>query len=98
MMDQQILKIIKAVAAQLPVVMQQTSEEHHVDGAELIEQGHYEEGKEKIQPGIKYKQHMPVLIARNHERRLRHEYEKHGHQGILNYVEKIKQLALANAN
>lgn len=97
-MNPQILKIIKAVASQLPVVMQQTSEEHRVDGAELIEQGHTEEDGEKIKVGMIYKQHMPVLIARNHERRLRHEYQKHGNQGILDYVEKIKQLALANAN
>lgn len=88
------MNIIKQLAAQLPVVMDFTHEVHFVDGAILIDQGQYDDDNgNKISTGIQYKQNFPVMMAANHERRLRKAYDKHGEQGILNYVNEIKTLA-----
>lgn len=42
---------------------------------------------------MKYKQNMPVMVAANHERRLRKAYEKRGKEGILSYIDEINKLA-----
>ena len=95
--DEQIFDIIKQLAEQMPVVMEHSTELHRVDGTELIAQGHTEiEPGVKVVAGIKYQQNMPVMIAINHERRMRKAYKKNGQQGLLNYVDMIKNMAIQN--
>lgn len=98
-MEQAIKNIIKELSAQLPVVFEYSTEEHVVDGSELIAQGHaeHEDGR-MVHAGMKYKQNMPVMIAANHERRLRKAYEKHGKEGILSYIDEINKLAKKQPN
>lgn len=93
-MDKFIENIIKELVPQLPVVMEYSTEEHIVDGSELIAQGHMEhEDGRMVHPGMKYKQNMPVMMAINHKRRIKESYKKQGKQGILSYIDEINKLA-----
>lgn len=93
----QINNIISQLAGQLPIVWEHTHEDHFVDGAELIEQGQYElSDGTKVVAGITYKQAMPVMIAKNHERRLRKAYQKNGNEGLIKYITDIKNIVNDN--
>jgi hypothetical protein len=94
-MDAQIERIIKEMAPKLPILMEHTHELHFVDGSELIAQGHTElEDGRKVYAGLTYEQNMPVMIAMNHERRLRKAYKKHGKEGVFAYIDELNKLAL----
>lgn len=87
------LHIINSLADQLPIVTETTYEEHWVDGAELIAQGHYDlDNGSKVVAGIKYKQPFPVVIAFNHRRRLKEAYKKNGGSGMAGYIAYINKL------
>jgi hypothetical protein len=68
---------IREIASKLPVVYEQ-----HMSG---FEWGYNEEGDKAPQPNL-------YLIEINHERRLRHAYEKLGMAGIHSYLEQIHKL------
>jgi hypothetical protein len=89
-------KQIKRLAETIPVVMSHCHEDHYVKGSELIEQGHKElpDGG-SIDPEKMYKQKMPVVIARNHENRLKRIYQTHGREGVTHYINEIKKIAAA---
>lgn len=86
--------LINNVAAKLPVVMEQTSEQHLVYGRELIAQGMFEDPATgaKILPDIMYMQDMPVLIAVNHKRRLKQAYKENRTDGIGAYIDSVTKL------
>lgn len=67
---------IREIASKLPVVYEQ-----HMSGYELVAEG----AETKAQPNL-------YLIEINHERRLRHAYEKLGMAGIHSYLESIHKL------
>lgn len=67
---------IREIASKLPVVYEQ-----HMSGYELVAEG----AETKAQPNL-------YLIEINHERRLRHAYEKLGMAGIHGYLESIHKL------
>jgi hypothetical protein len=74
--------------------MEQTSEQHFVQGSELIDQGMYEDpatGK-KIIPDVMYMQDMPVLISVNHKRRLKEAFKNKGTDGIASYIDSVTNL------
>jgi len=74
--------------------MEQTSEQHFVEGWQLIEQGMYEDpatGK-KIIPDVMYMQDMPVLMAVNHKRRLKERYKIGGLPAVVAYIESVTNL------
>jgi hypothetical protein len=88
-----ITKVIESIANQLPVVMEHTSELHYVDGEELIAQGHTElSNGEKVIADKKYSQHLPVLIAVNHKRRLMNAFKQRGGEGISEYIRSINEM------
>lgn len=90
----QALTLINNVAARLPQVMEQTSEQHFVEGWQLIEQGMYEDpatGK-KIIPDVMYMQDMPVLMAVNHRRRLKERYRMGGLPAVTEYIDSVTKL------
>jgi len=68
---------IREIASKLPVVYEQ-----HMSG---FEWGVNEKGDKEPQPNL-------YLIEINHERRLRHAYEKLGMAGIHSYLEQIHKL------
>jgi hypothetical protein len=82
------------VVVKLPVVMEQTSEQHLVYGREMIAQGMFEDPVTgaKILPDIMYMQDMPVLIAVNHKRRLKEAYKNKGTEGIASYIDSVTNL------
>jgi hypothetical protein len=91
--DKQLQKIINGIADKLPVVMQHTSELHHVLGEDLIEQGHTVlTNGEKVVPGKKYQQHMPVMLAVNHRRKLKKAFELNGGDGIAAYIAEVNKM------
>jgi hypothetical protein len=69
---------IREIASKLPVVYEQ-----HMSGFEWVEEVKGEDPKP--QPNL-------YLIEINHERRLRHAYEKLGMAGIHSYLEQIHKL------
>lgn len=81
----------KAVSA-MPVMTTLTQEEHYVKGTELIEQGHYEDPDgNKIDPEKMYRQMMPVIIARNHEKGFMKAFAQGGREGVTNYIKRMRQ-------
>jgi hypothetical protein len=90
-------KMLKQLINTMPIIMEQTHEDHVVDGTDLLAQGHFENGSKKIEADKQYVQPMPVLIARNHENRLKSLYKKHGRDGITSYVKEVKSIVAANA-
>lgn len=90
----QALTLINNVAARLPQVMEQTSEQHLVYGRELIEQGMYDDPAtgNKINPDIMYMQDMPVLMAVNHKRRLKERYRSGGLPAVSEYIDSVTKL------
>jgi hypothetical protein len=89
--------IINEKAAAMPIVTETFHEVHHVDGSELIAQGHYElaDGT-KVVAGVQYKQNMPVVMAVNHRRRMVRAYKAHGWQGILDYMKHVLDVVKQN--
>lgn len=69
---------IREIASKLPVVYEQ-----HMSGFEFVQENAGEDPKP--QPNL-------YLIEVNHERRLRHAYEKLGMAGIHSYLESIHKL------
>lgn len=90
-------KMLKQLVDTMPVVTKLVHEDHIVKGDELIAQGHFEiKSGLRVDPDKTYKQPMPVIMARNHEKRLKKIYKKHGRDGISSYVNEIKSIAAAN--
>jgi hypothetical protein len=86
-------KIINDIADQLPVIMEPSSELHHVLGEDLIAQGEKKlTNGERIIATKKYSQYMPVMIAMNHRRRLRKAYEDGGGDGIAAYISNVNNM------
>lgn len=90
-------KMLQRLAETMPTIMEQTHEEHVVNGSELISQGHVDNGKGgKIIPEKSYKQKMPVLIARNHINHLKRAYKSNGRDGVSSYVNEVKSILNCN--
>lgn len=83
------------MAAQMPVVMQHTHEEHIVGGDVLIDQGH---DKKDFDPTKTYKQKMPVLIAFDHTQRLQRAYNRSGKRGVTEYIKSIRKIVENDSN
>lgn len=88
------LKIIKKLANTLPMVNTITHEDHYLKGSEILEWGTITEinGK-KINPEEMYKVSEPVLIARNHQRRMKKAFLKNGADGIGHYLKGVLKIA-----
>lgn len=90
-------KKLAAMVAAMPIVNTLTQEQHIVTGEELIAQGHTEhESGEKVVADAKYKQMMPVVIRRNHEKGLMKAFAKNGREGVTHYIKQIRQIVEAN--
>jgi len=85
-------KALRLFVADLPTVMNETSEVHIVTGKELIEIGEVLPDGGKIDPEKKYPYRMPVKIASNHYRQIKRAYLKNGQAGITAYLQFIKRL------
>jgi hypothetical protein len=91
--DKTMHKIINDIADQLPVIMEPSSELHHVLGEDLLAQGEKTlTNGERIIATKKYSQYMPVMIAMNHRRRLRKAYEDGGGDGIAAYIGNVNNM------
>ena len=84
------LKAIKNLANRLPVIMNQTHEEHFVSGSEILSWGTIKEIDGKpIDPGKKYIFNYPVEIAQNNRRGMKRAYLKNGEAGISHFLKGI---------
>ncbi len=90
------VKLLKAYAARMPVVMHNTHEVHIMTGAELLEMGYVEHEGEKLIPAKKYHFNTPVQLAANHFRRLKRAWLKDGESGIRKYIFEISDLIHKN--
>lgn len=85
-----IVKEIRKIAVQLPIVMSNTHEYHQMTGAQILEQTEFKDFQGKpINPELSYLVPMPVQIAVNHETQLKRMYKEFGLQGIKNYSETV---------
>lgn len=92
-----IKKMIAACMAELPTITHLTNEKHYVKGTELLDQGHYEdpEGK-KIIADAQYKQAMPVIMSRNHQRGMQAAFAKKGRAGVTDYLARMRKIVESN--
>jgi len=95
-MKKSIVKEIRKVSSGLPVIMRHSSEIHPVLGSELILQGVTEaEGKPVVSDSL-YTCRMPVMIAINHENKLKKEYKENGTNGMKAYILAVMNHAKLN--
>ena len=85
-------KIFKKIADKLQPVTFVTTEKHHVIGAVLLAQGHFEVNGEPINPIKIYTEDMPVVLQVNHKRRLKKFYKKNGIAGMHSYIKAVQNL------
>lgn len=88
-----IKKLMQSMIQAMPVIMEQTHEVHHVKGSVLLEQGHHD-----VNPDKTYTQNMPVLVAFNHEKRLKAAYNRSGRQGVTEYIKSLQKIVAHEAN
>ena len=79
------------MVANMPLMTTLTQEEHYVKGQELIDQGHTEQDGIKIDPEKMYRQMMPVIMARNHEKGFMKAFAQGGREGVTNYIKRMRQ-------
>lgn len=101
--EAQLKKELMYIASNLPVVLESKIERHILTKEEAIEQFPETDHKKfaYIQTGPnagRVVATMPVQIACNHYRRLKRIYSKHGQPGVIQYIQKIKQLEKEQEN
>lgn len=81
------------IATRLPTVFDQTKEYHYLSGLELKAMDIEKDEKDNpLIDGMKYKWSFPVMLARNHYRRLKSIYEKGGEPEVIKYIREVKSM------
>lgn len=81
----------------MPVVTSLETESHYVKGAELLKQGHYDDPDgNRVDPEKMYRQSMPVIVARNHENRIKRALKRYGREGVTEYIKNVRKIVEAN--
>lgn len=85
-------ELLKSIASKMPIVFHNTHEVHYMTGAEILEYGHVVKEGEQLDPEKKYAYNMPVQLAANHYRRLKHALQANGKKGVEAYMNHIKAI------
>ena len=101
--EAQLKKDLMYIASRLPVVLEAKVERDILTKEEAIEQFPETDPKKfaYIQKGPnmgKVVATMPVQVACNHYRRMRRIFKKQGQPGVIQYIQKIKQLEKEQEN
>lgn len=83
------MKKLGRIAADLPVIHQQTCYKEKCKGEELIADGIQLANKEKVNPNGDYVKRVPTSIPVSHKRRIKKMFAKHGDAGVAAYVNAV---------
>lgn len=87
---------LQLIAGNLPVVMEETKEYHFLKGSELKEMEIFKDDKgNDIVDEKEYRWAFPVQIAWNHYRKLRKAFKHGGEPEVIQYINKVADLAAA---
>jgi hypothetical protein len=99
-MKKNIVKQIRKVAEELPIIMRNTCEKHIMTGAEMIEELELmkTEDNKPVLPSERYLVRQPVLISINHHRKMKKIYKELNVQGLSLYINAVKSHAEKQSN
>lgn len=87
------------MASQLPAVQETVCERHYYKGSEILEWGTITEFEGKpIDPEKTYAYNYPVIVLRNHYRRLKSAWKANSIQGVIRYCEELQKLVNEHEN
>lgn len=93
------LKMIKALAKNIPMINEASHEQHRMKGSEILEWGTIKEIDGKpIDPDKEYNFNYPVMMVQNNARRMKRAFVRNGPEGIKNYMNHTLNVVQSNIN
>lgn len=91
-----ITHFLKAIAKELPAERYASRNSVVLTGEEILQSGQTESKGEPIDPKQKYIQEVPLIIGKNHFRRLKRSYDSAGFPGVKTYLKAYVRPELQN--